>query len=317
MLHSTGFLLNVDGVTKRYTTVTAVDELSFKVEQGEVFALLGPNGAGKTTMVRMLVGILRPDLGEIEFSGEGRRMSRPEPHELGYLPEERGLYRDAPVLKSLEYFAALRGMGRAEARAAAREGLEKLELGDREAERVDALSKGNQQKVQFLSAILHRPRFAILDEPFTGLDPVNQQRFVDEIRRLRDAGCTILLSAHQMDLVESLADRLLLMDHGRAVLHGTMEEIRRETGSGDRLQLGVSPDAEVEGLSELAGVVRAERPARDRIELALERDAHVGEVLHAATGLCEVRSVHSGTESLREIFVRTVGHPVEDEEDGS
>jgi ABC-2 type transport system ATP-binding protein len=182
---------------------------------------------------------------------------------------------------------------------------------------VDALSKGNQQKVQFLSAILHRPRFAILDEPFTGLDPVNQQVFVDEIRRLRDAGCTVLLSAHQMDLVETLADRLLLMDRGRAVLHGSLDEIRRETGSGDRLQLGVDPGADTDGLSEVSGVARIDRPARDRIELSLERDAHVGEVLHAVTGRCEVLSVHSGTETLREIFVRTVGHPFEDEENGA
>jgi ABC-2 type transport system ATP-binding protein len=297
--------------------VRAVDGLSFDVTQGEVFALLGPNGAGKTTVVRMLVGILRPDSGEIVFSTDGQLLSRPDPHDFGYLPEERGLYRDAAVLKTLEYFAVLRGMERADARAAAQQGLEMLELGDRGSERVDALSKGNQQKVQFLSAILHRPRFAVLDEPFTGLDPVNQQRFMDEIRRLRDEGCTVLLSAHQMDLVESLADRLLLMDRGRAVLHGTLEEIRRQTESGDRLQLGVSPNSDSDALSDVAGVSRVERSARDRIELLLERDAHVGEVLHSVTERCEVRSVHSGVESLREIFVRTVGHPIEEEETGS
>jgi len=313
----TDFLLSVDEVTKRYATVTAVDGLSFEVGRGEVFALLGPNGAGKTTVVRMLVGILRPDSGEVRFVLNGGAISRPEPHEFGYLSEERGLYRDAPVLRTLVYFAELRGMDRAEARSAAREGLEMLELGDRESERVDALSKGNQQKVQFLSAILHRPRFAILDEPFTGLDPVNQQIFVDEIRRLRDAGCAVLLSAHQMDLVETLADRLLLMDRGRAVLHGSLDEIRRETASGDRLQLGVDPGVDTGRLSEVAGVARIDRPARDRIELSLDREAHVGEVLRAVTGLCGVRSVHSGAETLREIFVRTVGHPFEGEEDGS
>jgi ABC-2 type transport system ATP-binding protein len=282
-----------------------------------VFALLGPNGAGKTTMVRMLVGILRPDEGDISFEGNGRRVARPEPYEFGYLPEERGLYRDAPVLRTLEYFAELRGMDRIEARKAAREGLESLGLGDRESERVDALSKGNQQKVQFLSAVLHRPRFAILDEPFTGLDPVNQQIFVDEIRRLRDAGCTVLLSAHQMDLVETLADRLLLMDRGRSVLHGSLEEIRRETSSGDRLELGVASEVDTDSLAGLPGVVRIDRPAADRIELSLAPEAHVGEVLNAATGLCEVLSVHSGTETLRQIFVRTVGHPFDDEENGS
>jgi ABC-2 type transport system ATP-binding protein len=303
-------MLRVDAVTKQYATVRAVDSLSFGVRPGEIFALLGPNGAGKTTMVRMLVGIQRPDSGRVAFRVNGRESTRLEPSELGYLPEERGLYRDVAVLRTLEYFGVLRGMDRAEARAAARKGLQDLELDEREHERIDALSKGNQQKVQFLSAVLHGPRFAVLDEPFSGLDPVNQQRFVDEIRRLRDRGCTILLSAHQMDLVESLADRLLLIDRGRAVLHGSLEEIRRQTRSGTRLQLGVHPDAEVDGLSTLPGVARAERPTRDRIELSLERDARVGEVLHAVTARCEVLSVHSASESLREIFVRVVGPPV-------
>jgi ABC-2 type transport system ATP-binding protein len=307
-------LLSVDTVTKQYATVRAVDGLSFDVETGEIFALLGPNGAGKTTLVRMLVGIQRPDSGRIVFRVSGRESARLPAKQSGYLPEERGLYRDVSVLRTLEYFGVLRGMGRARARAAAQEGLQKLGLGGREHERVDALSKGNQQKVQFLSAVLHGPRFAVLDEPFSGLDPVNQQRFLDEIRLLRDRGCTILLSAHQMDLVESLADRLLLIDNGRAVLHGTLEEIRRQTQSGARLQLGVHADAESDGLSGLPGIVRVERPTGDRIELWLEPDAGVGDVLHAVTARCRVLSVHSGSESLREIFVRTVGHPVDSQE---
>ena len=316
-MNDSASLLDVEQVTKQYATVRAVDALSFDVRQGEIFALLGPNGAGKTTTVRMLVGIQRPDSGCIAFHLDGHRSTRLQAGKLGYLPEERGLYRDVAVLRTLEHFAVLRGMDRAEARAAAREGLRDLGLGEREHERVDALSKGNQQKVQFLSAVLHKPRFAVLDEPFSGLDPVNQQRFVDEIRLLRDRGCTILLSSHQMDLVESLADRLLLMDRGRRVLHGSLAAIRRQTQSGTRLQLGVPSDAEVDGLSTLPGVVRIGRPTRDRIELSLERDARVGEVLHAVTARCEVLSVHSASESLREIFVRTVGHPVDTPEVGS
>jgi len=147
----------------------------------------------------------------------------------------------------------------------------------------------------------------VLDEPFSGLDPVNQQLFVDEIRRLRDRGCTILLSAHQMDLVESLADRLLLLDQGRAVLSGTLEEIRRQTASGICLQLGIPPETELPDLAALPGVARLDRPTRDRIQLVLAGEARVGEVLQALTRQCEVLSVHSNEESLREIFVRTVG----------
>jgi ABC-2 type transport system ATP-binding protein len=298
-------VVDIKGVTKQYVTVKAVDGLSFDVRRGEIFALLGPNGAGKTTMVRMLVGIQRPDSGRITFRLDDRETPRLEPGRLGYLAEERGLYPDVPVLRTLEHFGVLRGMERARARAVAREWLASLGLGDREGERIDALSKGNQQKVQFLSAILHDPGIAVLDEPFSGLDPVNQQRFVDEIKALRDRGCTVLLSAHQMDLVESLADRLLLLDHGSAVLHGTLEEIRRQTQSGARLRLGVHPDGEID-LSEVGGVALFERPTPDRIELRLERDARVGDVLNGVTKRCEILSVHSAEETLREIFVRTV-----------
>jgi ABC-2 type transport system ATP-binding protein len=313
-MSTSDFALRVDGVTKQYVTVRAVDSLSFDVHRGEIFALLGPNGAGKTTMVRILVGILRPDSGQISFSMDGPSCRRLPAPQLGYLPEERGLHRDVNVLHTLEYFGVLHGMRRADARTAARSGLEAFGLGNRAGERIDALSKGNQQKVQFLAATLHRPRFVALDEPFSGLDPLNQQRFVDEIRRLRDSGCTILLSAHQMDLVESLADRLLLIDAGRAVLHGSLDEIRKSTRSGTRLQLGIAPDSQTDRLQEVPGVTRVERPARDRIDLLLQPDAAVGAVLHAVTARAQIVSVHSGAESLREIFVRTVGHPVEGEE---
>jgi ABC-2 type transport system ATP-binding protein len=306
--------LRVDSITKRYSSVLAVDALGFEVRSGEIFALLGPNGAGKSTTVRMLVGIQQPDSGRITFDLGSGPHPRLAPAALGYLPEDRGLHRDTPVLRTLEYFARLRGMPRSRARQAARAGLERWDLGDREKEKIDSLSKGNQQKVQFLAALLHEPRFAVLDEPFSGLDPVNQQRFVDEIRRLRDAGCTILLSAHQMDLVEQLADRLLLMDRGRAVLHGSLDEIRRLTSSGVRLQLGLAPDTDLGFLTTLPGVQTVERLDPGSVALALAPDAPVGEVLHAITGRVRVETVHSEPERLHEIFVRSVGRAVEESE---
>jgi ABC-2 type transport system ATP-binding protein len=310
-------VLSVVSVTKQFRTVRAVDDLSFEVRPGEVFALLGPNGAGKTTVVRMIVGIFRADSGSIEFPKtitDGG--TQPDSRLTGYLPEERGLHRDTDVLRTLEYFGALRGMNRRDARGAALRALEDFGLADRAKDRIDTLSKGNQQKVQFLSAFLHRPRFAVLDEPFSGLDPLNQQRFLDEIRRRRDDGCTILISAHQMDLVESLADRLLLINHGRAVLHGTLDEIRRRTGSGTRIELGVSPDDatrpgaledSIATLNRLPGIARVDRAAADRIGISLDPGARVGQVLNAVTGVVPVTSVHSGAETLREIFIRTVG----------
>ena len=218
-------------VTKQFADRRAVDRLDFEVEPGEIFALLGPNGAGKTTLVRMLVGILRPDSGRIEVHFEGTVASRLPPTTSGYLPEERGLYREISILRSLVYFGRLRGMTAVAAERSALAWLTRLGLAERARERLDALSKGNQQRVQFAAAVLHGPRFAVLDEPFSGLDPLSQDFFLDLVRELRAAGTTILLSAHQMDLVERVADRILVMNRGRAILAGTAAEL----GSGGRL----------------------------------------------------------------------------------
>jgi len=307
-------VVEAHGLRKQFATTLAVDGLDLQIAPGEILALLGPNGAGKTTTVRMLVGILRPDRGSIVYRLQDQSSDRLDPSLLGYLPEERGLLRDVPVLRTLEYFAALRGLDRQTARARAVEELARFELGDRAGEQLDSLSKGNQQKVQFLTAVLHRPPLAVLDEPFSGFDPVNQQRFVEEIRRLRDEGSSILLSAHQMDLVEQLADRLLLMDRGRVVLAGTMAEIRARTSSGQRIELELADTVPHAALVALAGVERAETTGPRRVALGLAPDALVGEVLHAVTGLASVHSVHSAPERLHEIFLRTVGRQLAEDE---
>ena len=307
-------VIDVASVTKRFSTTLAVDAVDLEVREGEILALLGPNGAGKSTTVRMLVGILRPDDGRITFRLDGKERSRPEPRDLGYLPEERGLVRDVPVIRTLEHFGVLRGMDRAEARERARAELARFGLGDRGGERVDRLSKGNQQKVQFLSAVLHRPRLAVLDEPFSGFDPVNQQRFVDEIRHLRDEGCTVLLSAHQMDLVEQLADRLVLMDRGRIVLEGTLDEIRARTSSGEQLEVDVAAAVPLEALSATEGVERATWSAPGRARLGLAPGVDLGRVLHQITGGVEVRGVRTAQERLHEIFLRAVDRELGAEE---
>jgi len=204
-------------VTKRFAGRVAVDALTFAVHPGEIFALLGPNGAGKTTTVRMVVGIIRPDEGTLVA---------PPAERLGYLPEDRGLYRDIPVLRTLVYFGMLGGLTRQEATARADEWLHRVALHDRRHDRLDALSKGNQQRVQLVAAVLRRPALAILDEPFSGLDPLSQEFVLDLVRELRDTGTTILLSAHQMDLVERIADRVLLLNRGRTILSGTRAELQ-------------------------------------------------------------------------------------------
>jgi ABC-2 type transport system ATP-binding protein len=232
-------VIQVESITKRFGQRDAVQRLSFSVGRGEVFALLGPNGAGKTTCVRMLVGIIRPDEGHIAVSIDGRVTPRLPPTHSAYLPEERGLYREIPVLRTLIYFGRLRGLSRHEAETRALRWLDRMGLADRQNERIDALSKGNQQRIQFIAAILHQPVVAVLDEPFTGLDPVSQEFFIDLVVELKKAGTTIMLSAHQMDLVERTADRLLLMNAGREILSGTVDELR------DRLtSTGASPDSD-------------------------------------------------------------------------
>ena len=241
--------LSLVDVSKRYRTVTAVDRLSFEVAPQEIVALLGPNGAGKTTTVRMIQGILEPDEGQVRFGIEGAHGHvRPG---LGYLPEDRGLYRDQGIGRILEIFGRLRGMSKSDARAATDEWLGRFDLADRRAEKLEALSKGNQQKVQFAAAVLHRPALAVLDEPFSGLDPVNQDLFLDLLREMRDGGTTILLSAHQMDLVERCVDRLLILGNGRKLLEDTVEGLGRRQSDTPRMRVafapGAGPPPEIEG----------------------------------------------------------------------
>lgn len=215
--------LKIDRVEKRYATVQAVAGVSLDVAHGESVALLGPNGAGKTTLLRMLVGITRPDSGRILWDGVERDAL--PPLEVGYLPEDRGLYQDVPIQGTLEYFARLRGVNPTDARTRAARWLARFELTDRAGEKLSALSKGNQQKVQFAAAVLHEPRFAILDEPFSGLDPLNQELFLSLVADMRAAGTTILFSAHQMALVERMADRVFVLHRGRELLHGRTADL--------------------------------------------------------------------------------------------
>ncbi len=321
-------LLSVESVSKRFASVQAVDDLSFEVRRGEIYALLGPNGAGKSTTVRMLAGITQPDTGSIAFrlprAGDertsGATSSRPDPARLGYLPEERGLYPDQKVLPTLVYFASLRGLDRETAEARASEWLERFGLLDRANEKVNALSKGNQQKVQFIASVLHGPALAVLDEPFSGFDPVNQDLVSTMIRELRDAGMTVVLSAHHMDLVETLADYVLLMHKGRSILRGTMADIRAASGMGQRVDVTLAGAVDAGVLGGLPGVERVVSTTASTARLALAQGATVGRVLHALTSQAEVVDVATDTPTLREIYLAAVSdrglEPV-DLDDGS
>lgn len=217
--------LTIENVVKAYDSKVAVDHVSFDVSGGEVFGLLGPNGAGKSTLIRMTMDILRPDSGRILVNG---RPSTDADHDrVGYLPEERGLYRKQKVIDVLDYFGRLKGMKGPDVKAKALAALERVGLGEWAKKRVDALSKGMQQKVQIVGTLLHDPEVVILDEPFAGLDPVNARMVKEIILALKREGRLVVLSTHQMDQVEELCDRIVMIDRGRRVLYGTVREIKK------------------------------------------------------------------------------------------
>jgi ABC-2 type transport system ATP-binding protein len=304
-------VLSVREVSKTYGEVRAVQGVSFEVRPRELFGFLGPNGAGKTTTLRMIMGITRPDQGEVRFEGE-THLDRTR---IGYLPEERGLFEDGVLIDTLVYLGTLRGMSRKNATASASHWLERLGLADRAKAKVGTLSKGNQQKVQFAGAILHRPVLMVLDEPFSGLDPLNQELFLELIRELRDQGAALLLSAHQLNLVERLCDRILLISKGRTLLSGTLADLRAQAagGAGEVVTLhvrGASPDV-IGAIGSAAPGVQVEvEPASDglvRAELSLSAGADLGPVLAAVSRIGRVERVHMRELSLHEIYVRAVG----------
>ncbi|MCB0636091.1 MAG: ATP-binding cassette domain-containing protein [Lewinella sp.] len=219
------YILEINQVRKTYGPKVAVDDVSLRVPRASIFGLLGPNGAGKTSLIRMITTITRPDSGHIRLMGEP--LSAHHPELIGYLPEERGLYRRMRVGEHLLYLGRLKGMTKDQATTAASRWLEKLELMDRWDQPVETLSKGLQQQVQFVATVLHDPPLLILDEPFSGLDPVNTNRLKDEIRQLARQGVTIIFSTHRMEQVEEICQYIALIDKGQTVLEGPVPEVRQ------------------------------------------------------------------------------------------
>jgi ABC-2 type transport system ATP-binding protein len=262
----------LEHVSKRFDSVVAVDNLSLRVEQGAVFGLLGPNGAGKTTTLRMLMHILAPDEGTIQVLGQpasGRTQDL-----IGYLPEERGLYARMKVREVLVFLAALKGLSAAEASMRVRQWLERLELAAWAEKKINDLSKGMQQKAQFIAAVIHQPPLLILDEPFTGLDPLNATLIKDIMLELRAQGSTIILSTHRMEQVEMMCDAICLINRGRSVLAGDLRAIKQSYGK-NTVRIEYSGDGNfldlpqlVEKLNHFGAVVEAKlRPGADPQEI--------------------------------------------------
>jgi ABC-2 type transport system ATP-binding protein len=297
----TAMHLEVESISKRFDAVQAVDGVSFAVQRGEILGFLGPNGAGKTTTIRMILGIFRPDAGTIRSSLASDTNAVPK-ERTGYLPEERGLYGDARVLDLLAYFAELKGMPRQEARARAQEWLARFELTDWSKKKVDRLSKGMQQKAQFIAAVLHRPDLVVLDEPFAGLDPVNQDLLRSMILELRDEGAAVLLSSHQMNQVEALCDRIFLIHRGRRVLYGRLDEIREAHGEH---AVCLRFDGEGTQLMEMPGVEDV-RIAGDRAVCTLTQEVPPNDFVRGIPRSLLIREISVARPPLHDIFVRTV-----------
>lgn len=300
-------LLKVNAVEKEFASVRAVSQLSFEVNQGEVFALLGPNGAGKTTMIRMILGIIRPDRGDIHFQWPDSKKTLASRGQVGYLPEERGLYKEIPILRTLTYLGTLRGMKRKSAAAAAQRWIERFGLKERATDRLETLSKGNQQKVQFIAAILHQPSLVILDEPFSGLDPINQELFSTIIRELRRNGTTILLSAHQMQLVERLADRVLLMSRGREVLSGTMEQIGQTSRWNNKLVLKTGSNPDLSVLQTHPAIEHVDQSSDGTVTVFVKEGGSLSNLLVVLASALDIVDIQSERISLHDIYLQNVG----------
>jgi len=295
---NSGPVVRVTSLSKSYGTFAAVSDLTFEVAPGEVFALLGPNGAGKTTLIRMLMDITRPDSGTVEVFGQ--RVDGSQKARVGYLPEERGLYKRAPVAEVLEYFAQLKGRSPADARRLAHELLTRLELAPWAKKKVLDLSKGMQQKVQFMTALIGDPELLVLDEPFSGLDPVNVRLFEDVIAERRAAGATILLSTHQMNKVEELCDRALMIHRGHRVLYGPIRQLMREH-SDDSVLVRTNAD-----LALAPGVARVERE-NGATRVSFGPGGGPSELLAwLAAQRAEVEEFRHMVTPLEDVFVRVV-----------
>ena len=300
--------LEIDHVTKRFASTLALDEMTFDVPSGAIFGFLGANGAGKTTTMRICLGILQADRGEVRWNGEP--VTSIPRRTWGYLPEERGLYPRMPVLDQLVYFASLYGMPAPGARREARAWLDRFRIGEMAGRRAEELSKGNQQKVQFIAAVLHEPQVLLMDEPFTGLDPVNLAILREAFLELRDEGRTLVFSTHQMEAAEALCESVAIVDRGRVVAGGTVTALKRASG---RRTIRISLDDEVvpTWLSTLDGVIGI-RPGPGHAELDLapsaEPSAIIADVVRRGAAVSRFEVAEPSLEAL---FVEVVGRAPE------
>jgi ABC-2 type transport system ATP-binding protein len=300
-------LLRIEGVSKRFAQHTALDNVSLSIPEGSIYGLLGPNGAGKTTLLRIINRITAPDSGRVLFNG--KEITQDDVYRIGYMPEERGLYKKMKVGEQAIFFARLKGMSRKEATVQLKEWFEKFGIQEWWNKNVSELSKGMAQKVQFIVTVLHNPKLLIFDEPFSGFDPINANLLKSEILALRDKGATIIFSTHNMSSVEEVCDHITLINKSRNILSGNVDEIRHKHGSNifeidyrgneDDIRKAIGERCEImESGTSPIGI--------NRIKLHIASDAEVKGVITAANESVELRSFREIIPSMNDIFIRAV-----------
>ena len=303
------FLLRVEHVSKHYSGHTALDDVSLDIPRGSVYGLLGPNGAGKTTLIRIVNRITAPDEGRVLF--DGRPLASADVQRIGYLPEERGLYKKMKVGEQALFFARLKGLSRAEAVRRLRVWFDRFDIASWWNRRVEELSKGMAQKVQFIVTVLHEPELLIFDEPFSGFDPINANLLKEEILGLRDRGATVIFSTHNMSSVEEICDHITLIDRSRNVLSGPVDELRRRHG-GNVFRIDFAGDLsalDLQALERVARVVAEPRPKGRLLTMRLQLPSadSVRSALSLLNERVEIRGFEEIIPSMNDIFIRAVG----------
>lgn len=293
--------LMIDNVKKVFGQHTAVEGLTLTIEKGSIFGLLGANGAGKTTTFRMILGLLDPTEGSVTWNGSP--LSYERTNVIGYLPEERGLYPKLTVREQIIYLMRLKGMRKNDIINALRKWLKKFDIEEYENQKVEELSKGNQQKIQFIASVLHEPELLILDEPFSGLDPINSDMLRKAVFDLQAAGTTIVFSSHQMNNVEELCEDLVMLKRGKIVLHGNLKEIKRSYG---KKNVVVHSDKDVSYLKSIAGIIDLEK-TKAGVILQVENEAVAEEIFNTVAKDGFIRKFEIVEPSLHDIFVDKVG----------
>ncbi|MBO5455454.1 MAG: ATP-binding cassette domain-containing protein [Muribaculaceae bacterium] len=301
-------ILKVENVSKAYSSHLALDDVSISVPEGKVYGLLGPNGAGKTTLIRIINHITAPDKGMVYL--DGHPLTQDDVEKIGYLPEERGLYKKMKVGEQAVFFARLKGLSKADATRELRSWFEKFDILTWWDKKVEELSKGMAQKIQFIITVLHRPKLLIFDEPFSGFDPINANLLKEEILKLKDEGATVIFSTHNMSSVEEVCDNITLINKSRNILSGNVEELRRRF-FGNRYDLIFTGDtrALMEKLQPVAGEFIINDPdgqGRNRVSLHVNDGANLRDVIALSNDAVELAAFHESIASMNDIFIRAV-----------